>query len=110
MARNGCGCREYGGEISSMSFGEEISCCGPTACLAMAHTFIADDHIGFMDKYGVNYLIDVDIHSKWLDVVTMTYATAGISLMFREFCISLMVFRMRLYPTMDHSSPRMISR
>ena len=65
-----------------ISHGEELTRCGTTVSLVMAHTNVADDHIGFGDKDNVNYLIAVDIHSKWLDAVSVKSATAGRPLMY----------------------------
>ena len=65
-----------------ISHGEELTSCGTNVSLVVAHTNVADDHIGFGVKDNVNYLIIVDIHSKWLDVVSVKSATAGRPLMY----------------------------
>ena len=43
LARNGCGCGEYGGKICCMSLDVELTTCATTTSLAMVHTYIADD-------------------------------------------------------------------
>ena len=65
-----------------ISLGEELTSCGTIVSLVMAHTNMAEDHIGFGDKDNVNYLIVVDIHSKWLDAISAKSATAGRPLMY----------------------------
>ena len=77
VAWNGCCYREYGVEMCSMSISEESTSCGPTAPKAMAHTCMAEIHIDFTEKDGVNYLIAVDRYSKLLEVVPMRSTSAS---------------------------------